>query len=73
MAVPELESIGPGMAVRGGGKLIAAGTKDGVDLVVGSQNSLSLPGRFEPPIRFARFRGGLWDTSIRLFKPLWAR
>ena len=61
------------MAVGDGGKLIAAATKDGVDLVVGSQKYLSLPWRFEPPIRFSRFRIGLWDPSFRLFKPLWAR
>ena len=44
VAVPKIEGIGSGMAVRCGGETIAAGTEDRVDLAMGRQKSLRLAG-----------------------------
>lgn len=44
VAVPKIEGIGSGVAVRFGGETVAAGTEDRVDLVMGRQKSLRLPG-----------------------------
>lgn len=44
VVVPKVEGIGSGVAVRSGGETVAAGTEDGVDLVMGRQKSLRLSG-----------------------------
>ena len=44
MGIPEVESIGPGVAVRDGGESIAAGAEDCVDLVASGEEPLGLLG-----------------------------
>jgi hypothetical protein len=45
---PGPEGLGPGGSILGGGKVIAAEVKEVVDLIVGGEETLSLPGRLEP-------------------------
>jgi hypothetical protein len=44
---PDLEFLGPGCSVLGGSDVIAAETKEVVDLIVGREEPLRLAGRFE--------------------------
>ena len=46
--------------------MIASWANDDVDLIMGSQKSLCLPGRFEPPHQFLSFARG----SVRAFGPI---
>ena len=47
-----------------------AGEKDDVDLVMGSQKSLCLSGRFESPHQFLSFAGWLMGTFDTVVEPL---
>ena len=49
------------MAIGVGGEPKSAGFEDGVDLVVGVEKSLRLPGRLEPPHDFLSFSG--WPVT----------
>jgi hypothetical protein len=40
--------LGPGSSILGGREVIAAEMKEVVDLIVGGEDTLSLPGRLEP-------------------------
>jgi hypothetical protein len=44
---PGLEGLGPGGSILGGREVIAAEVKEVVDLIVGGEETLSLPGRLE--------------------------
>ena len=41
---PEIEGIGSGVSPRGSGETIAAGSEERVDLVMGGEEPLGLPG-----------------------------
>lgn len=53
--------------------VIAAGSEERVDLIMGGQEALACRGDLKRPLIFSRFRVGLWLPSILLFKPLCAR
>jgi len=42
--VPKIEGIVSGVAIAGSGEAMAVGTKQGVDLIMGSAKSLSMMG-----------------------------
>ncbi len=52
IGIPEVESIGPGVAIRGCGDPIASGAEDRVYLIVSGEKPLCLSGRFEPAHHF---------------------
>ena len=55
---PDLEGLGPCGSILRGRKVIAAEVKEGVDLSVGGEETLGLPGRLEPlHLPFSSARG----------------
>ena len=70
VVAPQVMCIGPGMAIGVGGKLIAAGAEESVDLVVGGEEPLRLPGRLEPAHQFLTLAGRAvrsFDAVVQAF------
>jgi hypothetical protein len=72
IAPPEVESIGPRVAIEDSGKLRAVSAKNDADLIMYRKKSLCLLGG-NRPINVSRFRVGLCNPLIRLLKPLCAQ
>jgi hypothetical protein len=64
--VPRLEGACPLGAVVGGGHQVAGQEEEVVDLVVGGEEALSLPGRLEP-LHLAFSSSG---RLVRVFRPI---
>ena len=63
---PDLQGLPPGGAVLGGGDVIAAESKEVVDLIMGRKKPLRLAGGFEPLHLPFSPPGGL----VRVFGPV---